>query len=233
MSTEFVPLNLPDFADPRKLSQADLAYRNLRSAIVGWQVEPGAWVTEAGLQELSNLGRTPTREAANRLVAIKMLHGIPRNGYQVATVTVDDAARLYDVWESLAPMVGRALGGHVHPRIAELVRGLADDPGEHDNPLLVTELVFDELIRATGNRWLGTIAAPLFGHLQRLWILTLRLADKDSIASAWATMLLSFDSEEAVAESAFVDFTRQSRALTLESVGQYLREHDELNSIWQ
>jgi protocatechuate 3,4-dioxygenase beta subunit len=67
------------------MSQADLAYRNLRYAIVEWQVEPGAWLTESELQELSGFARTPTREAAGRLIADGLLSVMPRNGYPVPT----------------------------------------------------------------------------------------------------------------------------------------------------
>lgn len=105
-----------------RMSQADLAYRNLRYAIVEWRVEPGAWLTESELQELSGFARTPTREAAGRLIADGLLSVMPRNGYQVADVSVADAAALFDVWEALAPMTGRLAVGRVDELAMTLLR---------------------------------------------------------------------------------------------------------------
>lgn len=224
MSTQFASSSASGSASPSMASRAEIAFRNLRSAIVEWRLEPGAWITEAGLQELSALGRTPTREATTRLVAMKMLNGMPRNGYQVAPVTAEDASALYDVWESLAPMVGRSMAGGIRPHIVELLRALAGNSADMDSPLVVTELVFDELVRATGNRWLDIVAGPLFGHLQRLWILTLRKADRHELASTWALMLSAAESPGGGAEENFVEFTRRSRTLTLEAVAEYIKE---------
>ncbi len=50
-----------------RLSQSELAYRRLERLIVTLKLKPGQSLTEAALIDLAGLGRTPVREALQRL----------------------------------------------------------------------------------------------------------------------------------------------------------------------
>jgi DNA-binding GntR family transcriptional regulator len=211
------------------MSQADLAYRNLRYAIVGWQVEPGAWLTESELQELSGFARTPTREAAGRLIADGLLSVMPRNGYQVADVSVADAAALFDVWEALAPMTGRLAVGRVDELAMTLLRGAVSTttPLAADDALVALfEELFDAVLQATANPWLRTVGLGLFNHLLRLWVLVFtEPATAAAAGDGLSLMLAALDAEDpATGEEAFVRFTAWVREATLAAVERFTRD---------
>ena len=217
----------PAYPARARLSQTDLAYRNLRVAIVTWQVEPGAWLSEADLQELSGCGRTPTREGAARLVEDGLVTVMPRNGYQVADVSVEDTAALYDVWEALAPMTGQLAAGRVEEPAMRSLRRLATEPtaAGPDELLDVLEQLFDGVLRASGNPWLQKVGQRLFNHLQRLWVLTIAEGPRAGGTEAFGRMLAALDeTSPQAAGDAFLRFTEWTRAQTLQAVERYTRE---------
>lgn len=217
----------PAYPARARLSQTDLAYRNLREAIVAWRVEPGAWLSEAELQELSGVGRTPTREGAARLVEDGLLSVMPRNGYRVADVSVEDTAALYAVWEALAPMTGRLAAGRVEEPAMRSLRRLATEPASTGPGELldVLEQLFDGVLRASGNPWLRKVGQRLFNHLQRLWVLTIAEEPQESRPEAFGRMLAALDETSSqAAGDAFLEFTEWTRVQTLQAVERYTRE---------
>jgi DNA-binding GntR family transcriptional regulator len=78
---------------------------------------------------------------------------MPRNGYQVADVSVEDTAALYDVWEALAPMTGQLAAGRVEEPAMRSLRRLATEPtaAGPDELLDMLEQLFDGVLRASGN----------------------------------------------------------------------------------
>jgi DNA-binding GntR family transcriptional regulator len=212
------------------MSQADLAYRNLRYAIVEWRVDPGAWLTESELQAISGFARTPTREAAGRLIADGLLSVMPRNGYRVADVSVGDAAALFDVWEALAPMTGRLAVGQVDELAMTLLRKAvaATTPLAADVDALIAliEELFDAVLLAAANPWLRTVGLGLFNHLLRLWVLV--FTEPSTAATACdvlSLMLTALDAKDpAAGEEAFVYFTARVREATLEAVERFTRD---------
>ena len=61
-------------------SQAEQAYELLEEKLVTLELPPGAQVSEGRLIELIGLGRTPVREAIQRLAQQELLQVLPRKG---------------------------------------------------------------------------------------------------------------------------------------------------------
>ena len=68
--------------------QSDCAYEQIKKMIVHMEFLPGSLVSEAGLMERLNVGRTPLREAILRLVGENLIEIAPRRGYFIADVSV-------------------------------------------------------------------------------------------------------------------------------------------------
>jgi len=63
-----------------KTKLSDQAYKRLEELIVTLQLQPGSVVTEADLIRMIEIGRTPTREALQRLASQGLVTPLPRRG---------------------------------------------------------------------------------------------------------------------------------------------------------
>lgn len=179
------------------------------------------------MQELSGYGRTPTREAAGRLIEDGLLNVVPRNGYQVTDLNASDAAALYDVFETLAPMTGRLAGGHAPDFLRAWLREMdrRQPITDIDDFVVRTEQIFEAVLTATGNPWLHRVGKSLFIHLVRLWVLTVKDEWPEEIAASYAQMLAALDSQDPdLSARAYTAFTIRTRSQTLRAVEHYLRD---------
>src|SRR4051812_9287514 len=85
----------PDPADTMPL--ADRAWRALEEEIVTLRIAPGSVVSEAGLSAQLGLGRTPVREALQRLATEGLVQILPRRGIIVTEIDVAAQLRLLEV----------------------------------------------------------------------------------------------------------------------------------------
>ena len=85
----------------RTQSLTDLAYAHLEELIVTLKLAPGAVVSESDLSELTGIGRTPIREALQRLAREKLVSILPRRGIVVTEINVGNQLRLLEVRREL------------------------------------------------------------------------------------------------------------------------------------
>ena len=78
-------------------SQSEEAYLRIRDRIVSLDLAPGSVVNEARLQQELAIGRTPIREALQRLAHEKLVHSVPHRGTFVTDVKITDLARITEV----------------------------------------------------------------------------------------------------------------------------------------
>lgn len=81
---------------PLKEKAADRAYARLREMIVRLELEPGSPLDDRTLTKKCGVGRTPLREAINRLAAEKLVVIAPRRGAFVAEIRDGDAWQLFE-----------------------------------------------------------------------------------------------------------------------------------------
>ncbi len=92
-------------------SLKEIAYHRLEEKIVRLEFSPGAVITEKDLSKSIGIGRTPVREAVQRLAMAGLLVVIPRRGIKVSNVDADDVLRLIEVTRGLDNAV--AMGASV------------------------------------------------------------------------------------------------------------------------
>src|SRR5690242_21911731 len=78
-------------------SQSEEAYRRILERIVSLEMPPGSVVNEAKLREELRIGRTPIREALQRLARENLVKPIPHRGTFVTDVNITDLARITQV----------------------------------------------------------------------------------------------------------------------------------------
>jgi DNA-binding GntR family transcriptional regulator len=81
---------MPNRLPPPKQRAADLAYNAIEALISTLRLVPGSPVVEAELVELTQLGRTPVREALLRMVSIGLIDQQPRRGLIVSHIDLAD-----------------------------------------------------------------------------------------------------------------------------------------------
>ena len=163
------------------LSLSERAYREIRRMIVRLELAPGAVLRDEELQRALGLGRTPIREALQRLVRDQFVTVLPRRGMFVSTVDIGDLTLLYETRAMLEPYAMRlacARGTDADWDEMESVldgAGGADQPGADDpDTVLEIDRRCRELVwRAAGNRFLTDTLDMLYTQSDRLWHLYL------------------------------------------------------------
>ena len=74
--------------DITNVSLSEQAFQAIRRMIVTLELAPGAVVRDDALQQHLGLGRTPIREALQRLVRDQFVTIIPRRGMYVSSIDV-------------------------------------------------------------------------------------------------------------------------------------------------
>src|SRR6202165_3324338 len=90
------PLALVETADAAR-SQSEEADVRVRERIVSLDIPPGSVVNETRLREELKIGRTPIREALQRLGRENLVRSIPHRGTFVTDVNITDLARITEV----------------------------------------------------------------------------------------------------------------------------------------
>jgi DNA-binding GntR family transcriptional regulator len=154
---------------------SEQAYRRLKRMIISLELEPGAIVRESALRDQLGLGRTPIREALQRLALEQLIEIIPRQGIFVTRIAINDLKHLFEVripLETLAARLAAERGRSAHWAPMEKALGVIDPaPKEFDNEALiqVDEQCHQIIYRASGNEYLARVATTLYSSSLRLW----------------------------------------------------------------
>ena len=157
-------------------SQAHLAYLALEGLVVTLKLKPGSLVTEKQLIELAGHGRTPVREAIQKLEWQGLIAVRPRAGLQIAAIHPDDHAEVMATRRQLEPLaadlVARHAGDEHRDRLIACAQTMTACSIQSDmEGFLAADKSFDEIMEeACPNRFLTVALAPLQTHSRRLWV---------------------------------------------------------------
>ena len=147
-------------------SLADRAYRAIEDLIVTMELAPGARVSEPALVQRLGIGRTPVREALQRL---------PRRGMVVCEIDVHTQLRVLEARRALEVAMVRAAARRRTPAQAERLTAMAGEfrrmRGQADHvPVLRHDRAFiDLLLDCAANPFLNGIV-PLYAISRRFWL---------------------------------------------------------------
>lgn len=190
--------------------------------IVRVELAPADVVREDQLQQRLGIGRTPIREALQRLAREQFVTVLPRRGMFVASLDVSDLALLYETRAILEPYAARlacARGGEARWQAMAAVLAAADRPGITDEELLDVDRRCHELIwAAAGNRFLTDTVDTLYAQSDRLWHMYLAdVADMGRAVAEHAAILAALaagdgDRAATLVEAHVRSFDEQIRA---------------------
>ncbi|APO67620.1 GntR family transcriptional regulator protein [Rhizobium gallicum] len=159
-------------------SQSHLAYLALEHAIVTLVLKPGALVTEKQLIDIAGHGRTPVREAIQKLAWQGLIIVRPRVGLQVAEIKPDDHANVMQVRRELEPIAASLVAKHATDEqrgaLIDCVRTMTNCAVNGDlAAFFAADKAFDELLEeACPNTFITAALGPVQTHSRRLWYST-------------------------------------------------------------
>lgn len=147
--------------------------------IVRLELAPGSVLNESELMAELGIGRTPIREALQRLRRDELVTILPRRGVFVTSFDIDDLPLLFNsravIEPHLAELAARR-GSEAYWDEIEQVLTDAEDPSTPSDTesLLEADNRCHEIVwHAAGNRFLTATAAMLYAQSNRLWHLYL------------------------------------------------------------
>lgn len=156
-------------------SLSHLAYLALEYPIVTLRLKPGALVTEKQLIEIAGHGRTPVREAIQKLAWQGLIHVRPRVGLQIAEIRADDHHNVMQVRRELEPIAAALAATHANQQQRDQLQGCAQlmtQSAETDDlpGFLAADKTFDEVLEdACPNNFIIAALGPVQTHARRLW----------------------------------------------------------------
>src|SRR5829696_4350184 len=90
------------------------AYERVRRDIISCAIAPGSEISEGQLADQYKLGKAAVRVALTRLAHDGLVRAIPRRGYRVVPVTLQDIQDVFELRLMLEPPAARMAAGKVN-----------------------------------------------------------------------------------------------------------------------
>jgi DNA-binding GntR family transcriptional regulator len=158
-----------------KPTKADDAYDELKRLIVSLRIAPGEPLNERTLMTTMDVGRTPLREAIQRLALEQLVTSLPRRGYFVRELSISELNEMIAARHVVEPAVTRMAVPNLAPadiaNLRELVELTRSELERNNHEAgIYHDLEFHRTIaNACGNRYLAAVAIQINTRLLRYW----------------------------------------------------------------
>jgi DNA-binding GntR family transcriptional regulator len=185
-------------AAPPKGSLTEQAYAMIEEAIVTLRIAPGSAVSEQALSEMTGIGRTPVREAIQRLAREHLVQVLPQRGLLVSPIDVSKQLRLLETRREIERLVCRSAARRAtdvqKKRFAELAAEfMRASAGNDDVTFIRADREFNELcLAAARNEFAEGAMRMLHGLSRRFWYLHYKqAADMPGMAKLHANVAIA------------------------------------------
>jgi DNA-binding GntR family transcriptional regulator len=156
-------------------SLSDQAYNRLEEDIVTLKLAPGEVLSEAALSESMNIGRTPIREALQRLAREGLVLILPRKGILVSELNPGKQLLLLEVRRELERLLARTGALRASDAERQQLRDIADGmdkaaKSKDDIEFMRLDLMMNELVaEAAHNEFTNRAIDLMHGLARRFW----------------------------------------------------------------
>jgi DNA-binding GntR family transcriptional regulator len=220
-AAEWMPMLLAD-----DLSLSYQAYQQLEERIVTLHFEPGSSVSESQLSSLLGIGRTPIREALQRLSREHLVTILPKRGIFIAQLDLQKQLKVLETRREIERLVCRKAAKRATELERQQFARIADDfrkvVSQSNNALFlkVDKELNDLSIQAAKNEYAASAMLSLQGLSRRFWFGKLHpIASLSLIAQLHADVADAIaQGEEARAANALDQLLDYIEALTRKSI---------------
>jgi DNA-binding GntR family transcriptional regulator len=160
-------------------SQSGEAYRLIKEQIITLALPPAALIDEAKLMADLELGRTPIREALQRLALENLVVILPRRGTIVADLNMSDLQKIFEIRVDLELLSVRLAAQRATPAQIAGMEALFENAdallhdGDNYQLLGLDHQAHQLLAQAAQNEFLEETLDRLYNHVLRLWYVSL------------------------------------------------------------
>jgi DNA-binding GntR family transcriptional regulator len=167
--------NLALVISPEEASLSDRAYSQIEEMIVTMQLLPETPVSEAQLSNFLGIGRTPIREAIQRLSREHLVTIVPKRGIFISDLNTEKQLRVLETRRELERLICKKAAKRATPnerkdfeRLAKEFRKAAKD--KDDALFRKADKEFNDLtVIASRNEFAAAAMSPLHGMSRRFW----------------------------------------------------------------
>jgi DNA-binding GntR family transcriptional regulator len=212
--------------DPRGTSVrlSDKAYDLIRHKIITLELPPLAPIDEQSLIEDLQVGRTPIREALQRLAAEDLVFFAPRRGMFVADISITDLQKIFEVRLVLEGFCARLAAQRILPEqlceMKAITGQLCLVPDSDRRALMhIDEAFHDLLYEAADNEFIAEPLRRLHAQSFRLWHMaldrmgTVRHAMEQHVEITAALEARDEDRAEALIRQHILEFQQELRTV--------------------
>jgi len=207
------------------LSMADRAYNLIEEMIVTCVLAPGTVFSENELSKTIEIGRTPMREALQRLSGEQLLKAMPRRGMMVSEINIASYLRILETRRVLdrllAGRAARRADDKQKAALAAIANDIINAAERADMPAFIhVDRELDELLAdASRNPYAARANSSLHAHCRRFWFLNHRSGDLCRSAQLHAALVTAVATgDEAASEAAsdrLMDYLEEFTKATL------------------
>ena len=167
----------PEPAEDLPARLPDLAYKLIEEAIVTLRIPPGTVISEQELSDMTGIGRTPVREAVQRLAREHLIVVLPKRGLLVSEMDVGKQLRLLEARREIERLVCRSAARRAieleRREFARLAKDFVASASKKDSRTFMnSDREFNELcLAAARNEFAEGAMRSLHGLSRRFWYL--------------------------------------------------------------
>lgn len=202
------------------------AYERIEQLIVQLELRPGQALSEIELSERLGIGRTPVREALQRLAREHLVQVLPQRGVLVSEIDIKRQLRLLETRREVERLVARCAARRAteaeRAQFSELARefSAAAKQGDHERFMRADKAFNDLTLRSARNEFAAGAMGLMHGLSRRFWFMHHRQADDtEAMARLHAAMARAIaDGDEAAAAQALDKLIDHNEAFTRSTV---------------
>jgi len=155
------------------------AYYAIKEKIIALELPPASLVDEAKLADELAIGLTPVRQALRRLALENFVVILPRRGTLVADLNLSDLQKIFEMRLELEALAATlAAKRATPPQLAEMAHLLSETEvlikaGDQRKLIELDRALHALIARCAHNEFLEQTLEWLYGHVLRLWNLSL------------------------------------------------------------
>lgn len=210
-------------------SQAQHAYRAIEEMIVKLALPPGSRVSEKSLSAQLGIGRTPVREALQRLAYERTIKVLPRSGAVVSDIDVSEHFKLIEVRRELERILVARASRLAEPAVCDKFSALSvrfEEAADKDDEavFIPADGEFNALLAETArNDYAAAAMRPLQAQTRRFWFLYFRqIGDLAQVSRLHAELAAAIaakrETEACAASDRLVDYVEQYTYRTMRAL---------------